>query len=114
MDAAARDFRHSRLSVLGFLSDIGAQRNFAQKVHYDSYSLEFYSWWFDDFSPESNLFTSAFSPTEIDRLRRFSEAYSAIDAELGDQPRSLEQLQGTPQWARIVLEAKETLGAMNE
>jgi hypothetical protein len=114
MDRSARDFRLSRLGVLEFLSDVEAQRSFAQKVHYDAYSPEFYSWWFDDFAPDSELFTSAFSPTEIERLRRFSEAYSAADAELGDQPRSIQELQGTPQWARAMLEAKEALEVMDE
>jgi hypothetical protein len=114
MEQSALEFRRSRLDVLRFISDTAEQRAFALKVHYDNYSSEFYSWWFDDFHPDGQLFSSAFLPREVDVLRRFSEAYGVIDSDLGDDSRGIQELQATPQWGRVMAAAKEALEALGQ
>jgi hypothetical protein len=78
-------------------------------VHFEDYASEFYSWWFDDFHPESELFRATFSDAETAALKRFSAQWEAADARLGDEPRGISQLLSQDDWQLVVNAARGAL-----
>lgn len=114
MDDAAKDFRESKIGILGFLASQSAQRDFAAKVSYDDYSSEFCCWWFDDFHPESSLFQTAFSSAEIKVLSEFTEKVDRIGLRLGQKNRSIGELLSCAEWQAVVTSAQKTLVAIGE
>lgn len=114
MDDAAKEFRESRIEILGFLAVPSAQRDFAEKVPYDDYSSEFYCWWFEDLHPESSLFQAAFSSTEISVLSKFTAKVDRVDSQLGQNNRSINELLSCVEWQAVVAAAQEALLAINE
>jgi hypothetical protein len=109
VDAIAKSFRETRIGLLRFFADPVEQLSFAKATHYADYESEFFCWWFDDFHPDSELFSSAFSGGEIGVLSSFSAEWDRESACLGQKERSMDELLSTSSWNTVIEAARHAL-----
>ena len=119
--ASSRGLRSDVLSLLGLLSDLGAQRQYERDVPTAAAPTELVCMWFDDlYYPGTALFEEAFTEAELGRLARFhgffqvrlgALGYSGIHAR--ETPARVEELHAIPEWQEIVEEASLTLASFD-
>jgi len=109
MTTAETSIRESLLDILSFLASVSEQREFAAKVRYDVYQDEIACWWFDDIYPDDALMRRIFSPSQLEALVAFSEVFDRVGTSLDGKVLTMEQLQATEEWQRIVRSANEAL-----
>jgi hypothetical protein len=109
MSVSAADFRNSKIDVLRFLASDTDQCEFARRAYYEDYASEFLCWWLDEFIPDSELFVSAFSAAEIKILQRLSSDLEVLNQNLGTSIRTMAQLQGEPDWRKVMAAAGTAL-----
>ena len=109
MTTAETSIRESLLGTLSFLASVSEQREFAAKVRYDVYQDEIAHWWFDAFFPDDALTCRIFRPSQLEALVAFSEVFDRVGASLDGKVLTMEQLQATQEWQRIVTSANEAL-----
>ncbi|WP_072756924.1 hypothetical protein [Rhodanobacter sp. OK091] len=107
MDEHALTFRTSRIHLLKFFASAEEQRRFQTEVcKSEGYAYdEFACWWADDFHPDSKLFRSAFSPTEIVILSNFNNAFESALTQIGEHVPNVEQLLSLTAWQSVIAAA---------
>jgi hypothetical protein len=94
---------------LKLLADLVRQQDYERQLQSTDAPAElFYAWLEDSYRPSSSLFQQAFAPAERELLRRFTTLLHTASWEIGEVA-DIEDLQTRPIWARVVLDAEQTL-----
>jgi hypothetical protein len=114
MTETQQNIRDSLLTTLAFLASESQQKEFAAKVHYDSYEDEFACWWFDTFFPDEPDALEMFTSKQLAALEAFSSAFDECLREVGCEARTIEQLQARIEWRFFTAVAEETLAKVGD
>ena len=113
MDAAAKQFRESRLKLLEFFASPAEQLEWQQRTP-SLDSSEFMCWWLDDFVPDSALFKAAFRADEIRLIQQFHDTFEQASALYPAKCPSANDLQRDPEWQLVIECARRTRERMQD
>jgi hypothetical protein len=113
MDARAKDLRESRLDLLEFLGSPTHQLAWqARTPSLDS--GEVLCWWAEDFTPDDDLYRSAFSPDEIALLRSFNEQLERAFDKYQQSFPTMRALLDDPDWRHVASQAVRLAGSLRQ
>jgi hypothetical protein len=110
MDAAARQFRESRIHLLRFYASSIEQTQWQERTPTLA-SDELMEWWLEDFVPDSTLFQAAFSPEEIAQLTKFHLVFERASGKYPHECPKVDDLLNDPSWKAVIEEAKAALAS---
>lgn len=109
------EFRMSILDLLRLLSDSDRQIAYERDVPIASVPAELFCMWFDDqYHPESDLFTAAFTPRERAILAAFHQRFEAASDCLPQNFRSVADLHARAEWQSLMRAAGDALKQLEQ
>ena len=104
--------RNNIIELITTTSSSSAQREYESKVLIASVPAELICGWFDDlYHPETELFSSSFSQSELDALARFHEFY-ALRVDQIPPEGGVDALQASDAWIEVQNRARSTVEAL--
>ena len=113
MDATAKQFRESRLTLLAFYASPQQQLEWQSRTPTLD-SDEIMCWWLDDWHPESSLFRAAFAELEIAMLASFSSDFGRVADKFAAAGPKVAELLIDRDWQAVIANAQALVGALRD